>query len=97
MAVFLAGAPTVLLVLTGRTETLAEVASFLHLVMYALICFALLAIRRRHPAWYAPVFRTPAYPVVPVLGGVASLALTAFMGALSTVLGAAVLTAAAAW
>lgn len=43
------------------------------------------------------MFRTPAYPVVPVLGGVASLALTAFMGALSTVLGAAVLTAAAAW
>lgn len=97
MAVFLAGVPTVLLVLTGRTETLAEVASFLHLVMYALMCFALLALRRRRPAWYAPVFRTPAYPVVPVLGGLTSVALIAFMGGLSIVLGGAVLTAAAAW
>lgn len=97
VAVLLAGVPTVLLVLTGRTETLAEVASFLHLVMYGLMCAALLALRRRRPAWYAPVFHTPGYPVVPVLGGLASLGLIAFMSGLSILLGVVVLAAAVGW
>ncbi|MDX1657572.1 MAG: universal stress protein [Nitriliruptorales bacterium] len=97
LAVLLAGIPTVLLVISGRTETLAEVASFLHLVMYGLMCVALLALRRRKPAWYAPEFHTPGYPVVPALGAIASFGLIAFMGGWSIVIGAAVLLMALAW
>jgi amino acid transporter/nucleotide-binding universal stress UspA family protein len=97
VSLLLAGIPTAGLILAGRTEVLAEVASFLHLVMYGLICFALVVLRRQDPTWYAPVFRSPGYPVLPLLGGVASFALIGFMEPLSMGLGAAVLVGALGW
>lgn len=91
------GATTVLLVGFGRTEVLAEVASFLHLVMYGLICVVLIVIRERDPVWYQPSFRCPGYPVVPAVGAVLSFGLIAFMQPLSQVLGVAVGVIAVAW
>ncbi len=88
---------TVVLVSTGRTEVLAEVASFLHLIMYGLICVVLTTIRRREPAWYEPAFECPGYPVVPVVGGLASFALIGFMQPLSQVLGVVLSLVAAGW
>jgi APA family basic amino acid/polyamine antiporter len=96
-ALSLVGGVTVVLVATGRTAVLAEVASFLHLVMYGLICVALLVIRRRDPAWYDPAFECPGYPAVPVVGGVASFALIAFMQPLSRLLGVVLSLVAVAW
>ncbi|GGC66866.1 APC family permease [Haloferax sulfurifontis] len=97
VALALVGGPTVVLVAVGRTEVLAEVASFLHLVTYGLICVALVALRRSNPAWYDPSFRVPGYPVVPVLGAVASFSLVAFMQPLSQAVGVVVALAALAW
>jgi Amino acid transporters len=91
------GGVTVLLVATGRTEVLAEVASFLHLIMYGLICVVLVTIRRRNPAWYDPAFECPGYPAVPIVGGVASFALIGFMQPLSQILGVVLALVAAAW
>ncbi|WEL27954.1 APC family permease [Haloferax volcanii] len=97
VALALVGGPTVVLVAVGRTEVLAEVASFLHLVTYGLICVALIALRRSNPAWYDPSFRVPGYPVVPVLGALASFSLVAFMQPLSQAVGVVVALAALAW
>lgn len=97
VALALAGGPVVVLASTGRVEVLAEVASFLHLVMYGLVCFALIALRRSPPDWYDPDFRTPLYPVVPALGGVASFALIYYMQRASKIVGVFVMVAAAAW
>lgn len=91
------GGTTVALVAFGRTETLAEVASFLHLIMYGLICVALLVIRRRDPAWYEPSFRCPGYPAVPIVGAISSFALIYFMQPLSQVLGVVVTIVALGW
>ena len=91
------GGVTVVLVATGRTEVLAEVASFLHLVMYGLTCVALIVIRRRDPDWYDPAFETPGYPAVPIIGGGASFALILFMQPLSRALGVILTFAAVAW
>jgi len=91
------GGVTVALVATGRTEVLAEVASFLHLIMYGLICVALIVIRRRDPTWYDPSFESPGYPVVPVVGGVASFALIVFMQPLSQILGVVLTVVAVGW
>jgi amino acid transporter len=91
------GGIAVALVATGETQVLAEVASFLHLVMYGLICFALIAIRRREPSWYDPAFETPGYPAVPLVGGVASFALIFYMRPLSQVLGGILTVVAAGW
>ncbi|MHC3439475.1 APC family permease [Natrialbaceae archaeon A-gly3] len=97
VALALVGGPVVLLVTTGQTEVLAEVASFLHLVMYGLICVALLVIRREDPEWYNPDFKTPAYPVLPAVGAISSFGLIAFMQPLSQVIGVFVMVGALVW
>jgi amino acid transporter len=96
-ALGMAGGPILLLTATGRVELLAEVASFLHLVMYGLTCVALIALRRDEPDWYDPDFRVPGYPAVPAVGAVASFGLIAFMQPLSQVVGLLVMIATAGW
>ncbi|MFP4590760.1 MAG: APC family permease [Halobacteriales archaeon] len=93
----LAGVPILALTASGRVELLAEVASFLHLVMYGLICVALLVLRRSPPEWYEPTFRVPGYPVLPALGALASFGLIAFMDPLSIAVGIAVTAVALGW
>ncbi|WP_222917175.1 APC family permease [Natrinema sp. SYSU A 869] len=97
IALGMAGGPILVLVATGRVELLAEVASFLHLVMYGLICVALLVLRRNEPEWYDPDFRVPGYPVVPILGALASFALIGFMRPVSQLVGIAIMIATAGW
>jgi amino acid transporter len=89
--------PVVVLVASGAVEILAEVASFLHLVMYGLMCIALLALRRDEPDWYDPAFRVPGYPVVPILGALASFALIGFMQLASQLIGLGLMVVAAGW
>jgi amino acid transporter len=97
VALGMAGGPVLVLVATGQVEVLAEVASFLHLVLYGLICVALLVLRRDEPDWYDPDFRTPGYPVVPVLGALASFALIGFMQPASQIIGLAIMVATGGW
>jgi len=97
VALLLAGGPIVGLILVGRVEVLAEVASLLHLVMYGLMCVALLVLRHRQPDWYDPSFRCPGSPVLPAVGGLASFGIIAFMNPLSIAVGTAILAIAAAW
>jgi APA family basic amino acid/polyamine antiporter len=97
VALGMAGGPILALTATGRVEILAEVASFLHLVMYGLICVALIALRRNEPEWYDPDFRVPGYPAVPIIGAVASFALIGFMQRLSKILGFAIMLGTAGW
>jgi len=97
VALTLAGVPTLLLVASGETEILAEVASILSLVMYGLICVSLIAMRRDEPEWYDPDFRVPAYRVIAGLGAVASFGLIAFMQRTSQIIGVVVMVVAAGW
>jgi APA family basic amino acid/polyamine antiporter len=97
VALAMAGGPVLVLVALGEVEVLAEVASFLHLVMYGLMCVALIAMRRDEPEWYDPDFRVPAYPLVAGVGAVASFGLIAFMQPASQVIGIAIMLAAAGW
>ena len=97
VALGLAGGPIVVLAATGQVALLAEVASFLHLVMYGLICVALIRLRRERPSWYDPSFRCPAGFAVAGVGGLASIALIAFMQPASIGVGAAIMAAAYGW
>lgn len=63
------GLTMLLLVAIGRhLELLAEVAGFLSLVLYSLITLACMLMRYAKLDWYKPSFRTPGYPLVPLLG-----------------------------
>jgi APA family basic amino acid/polyamine antiporter len=97
VALLAAGGPILLLVATGQVNVLAEVASFLHLVMYGLICLALLVLRRSDPDWYDPSFRMPGAPVLPAIGGLASFALIGFMDPASIIIGGGIMVAAFVW
>jgi APA family basic amino acid/polyamine antiporter len=97
VALGMAGGPVIVLAATRQVELLAEVASFLHLIMYGLMCVALLAIRRDEPEWYDPEFRVPGGPMIPVVGALASFGLIAFMNPTSIVVGAVVILATAGW
>jgi amino acid transporter len=97
VALLAAGGPILALVATGRVELLAEVASFLHLIMYGLMCVALIVLRRRDPAWYSPSYRVPGYPVLPGVGALASFGLIAFMQPVSIGIGIAVMIMSYLW
>jgi len=97
VALGLAGGPIVVLSATGQVELLAEVASFLHLVMYGLICVGLIQLRRESPSWYDPSFRCPAGFAVAGVGALASFALIAFMRPASIGVGVGVMLAAYGW
>jgi len=97
VALGMAGGPVVVLAATREVQLLAEVASFLHLVMYGLMCVALLAIRRDEPEWYDPDFRVPGGPAIPVVGALASFGLIGFMNPTSIGVGVLVIAATAGW
>lgn len=97
ISIVMVSAPVIALILLGRVETLAEVASALHLLLYGLMCVAVLLLRRSEPDWYDPDFRAPGHPVVPLLGAASSFAMIAFMNWLSIVIGAGVVAAASLW
>ncbi len=97
IALSMTAGPILVLVATGRVTTLAEVASFLHLVMYGLICISVLVLRRRDPDWYQPAFRTPAAPALPLLGAGCSFGLLVFMDPVSIVLGTLVMIGCYGW
>jgi APA family basic amino acid/polyamine antiporter len=97
VALGMAGGPVVVLAATREVQLLAEVASFLHLIMYGLICVALVAIRRDRPEWYDPDFRVPGGPVIPLIGAIASFGLIAFMNPLSILVGLGVIVVTSGW
>ncbi|MEF8887165.1 MAG: APC family permease [Haloarculaceae archaeon] len=97
VALGMAGGPVVVLAATRQVQLLAQVASFLHLIMYGLMCVALVAIRRDRPDWYDPDFRVPGGPVIPVIGALASFGLIAFMDPTSIGVGVAVILVTAGW
>lgn len=97
VALVAVGLPIAALTLANRLELLAEVASLLHLLLYALICVALLVLRRRRPIWYAPTFRVPGGSVIPTLGAVASVAVVPFMQPLSLAVGGGLIVLSLGW
>ncbi|MBT8078860.1 MAG: APC family permease [Gammaproteobacteria bacterium] len=96
-AILLVGVAVATLTLLGDLKTLAEVASALHLLIYALICGALLRQRSQSPDEYTPTFRVPAARLVAVSGAACCLGLLAFMEPIALAIGAGVLVAAVAW
>ena len=97
VALGMAGGPVVVLAATRQVQLLAEVASFLHLIMYGLMCVALLAIRRDRPEWYDPDFVVPGGPVIPVLGALSSFGLILFMDPMSMAVGLSIIVVTAGW
>lgn len=61
------GGLAVLLAMTGRAETLAEISSALFMVSYSLLSISALVMRRVRPSRYNPKFHAPLFPFLPIL------------------------------
>lgn len=57
----------------------------------------MLVVRRRDPEWYDPSYRVPGYPVVPVVGALASAGLVVFMQPASIGIGVVVMALSYLW
>ncbi|MGW8267058.1 MAG: amino acid permease, partial [Longimicrobiales bacterium] len=86
-AIIVTGALTFLVILVGDIEILAEAAGLLHLLLYGLMSLACIILRGARPAAYRPVFRTPFFPLVPLMGALACFGVIFFMEPVSLFLG----------
>ena len=76
---------------------LAEAASVLHLIVFALLNIAVIVFRETDAPGYDPSFKVPLYPVVPILGATLSLGLIFFMEFWPRVLAVVFIVGAVAW
>jgi hypothetical protein len=86
-AIVVTGGLTVLVILIGDIELLAEAAGLLHLLLYGLMSLACIILRGARPAAYDPVFRTPLFPLVPLLGALGCFAVIFYMEPITLLLG----------
>jgi amino acid transporter/nucleotide-binding universal stress UspA family protein len=87
----------ILTVLGRHLELLAEVAGFLSLVLYALITIAAMVMRHAALDWYRPSFKTPGFPMVPLLGLFGCLFVVANTSRLTLFIGYLILAGSFAW
>ena len=74
-----AGVVTILILLVGDVSRAGAVSSLIFLVTFALAHWICILIRQRSGD-QPPPFRTPLFPAVPLIGGLACLALAIFQG-----------------
>jgi len=79
IALILVAAPVAIMLIRSKLEIFAEVASLLHLIIYAGICLSVIKLRVTNPTWYIPTFRIPAAKAVAGFGAVSCLILAFFM------------------
>lgn len=92
------GLTMLILVFLGRhLELLAEVAGFLSLVLYSLITLACMIMRYAKLDWYKPSFRTPGYPLVPVLGLLGCIFVIVNTSRVSLIIGYMIIAASFLW
>jgi len=94
------GIITLVLIAVGvGIGTLAEVASFMYLVTYALVHVAVVVLRRADPEAYDPSFQIPSvlYPAVPVLGCIACVAILLQMSVIVQAIGTVIVVLGVAW
>jgi amino acid transporter len=97
ISLLLSGSIIAVLLILGGLETLAEVASFLHLIMYGSMCVSLLLLRKKTPEWYEPDFELPGYFLIALLGGLASFAIIGFMNKITIVSGITLMLLSVVW
>ncbi len=98
-SILVTGAMIVLFVILLGTDVglLAEAASVLHLIVFALLNVAVIVFRETDAPGYDPDFEVPLYPIVPILGAVCSLGLIAFMDFWPQVIAVGFVVGAVAW
>ncbi len=92
------GLTMILLVILGsHLELIAEVGAFLSLLLYAFISLACMVMRHAEQDWYRPSFKTPAYPLVPILGLLGCLFVMGLTSRPTILIGLAIISGSLIW
>ncbi len=68
VAILTTGAIIIFIVATQEVDEIAKMAGAFQILVYILVCGALIAFRERDLEWYTPEFHTPGYPWVQLFG-----------------------------
>ncbi|AFZ73723.1 amino acid permease [Natronobacterium gregoryi] len=68
VAILTTGAIIIFIVATQEVDEIAKMAGAFQILVYILVCGALIAFRERDLEWYDPDFHTPGYPWVQLFG-----------------------------
>ncbi len=90
-------ASMIVVLLVFDVEAVAKLASAFQLVLFALICIAVIVMRESRIDSYKPGFRAPLYPWLQIAGVLIALWLISEMGALAIAFTAALLLGCVAW
>ena len=96
-AIGITGALILVFILIAPINTLAELGSVLHLVIYGLLNIALIVMREANVEDYDPSFTVPLYPFTPIIGAILSFALIIYISPFVRWLGLGVVAFAAGW
>jgi len=94
VAILLVSVPIAALVFVNNLEFFAQVASFLHLVIYAGICLSIFKLRREMPSWYQPTFRVLHGKIIGVVGALCCFTLIVFLDFMSIIVGSGIIVSA---
>jgi nucleotide-binding universal stress UspA family protein len=86
-AIGITGALILVFIVVAPINTLAELGSVLHLVIYGLLNIALIVMREADVPDYDPSFTVPLYPATPIVGALASFALIYYITGFVVLLG----------
>ncbi|ELY49630.1 amino acid permease [Natronolimnohabitans innermongolicus] len=73
VAILTTGAIIIFIVATQNVDEIAKMAGAFQILVYILVCGALIAFRERDLEWYNPDFHTPGYPWVQLFGIVSGI------------------------
>jgi amino acid transporter/nucleotide-binding universal stress UspA family protein len=96
-SIALTGGLILLFIVIGDVKTLAKAGSVLHLIVYGLLNLALVVMREADTPEYQPDYTVSFYPVVPIVGTIASFGLIAFMDVIEIVLSLVFVAVAVLW
>jgi len=97
LAVVLTVAVIVAILLTLDATKIAKLASAFQLLMFALVCLAVIVMRESRIASYDPGYRSPFYPWMQIFGLLSPFVLIAEMGALALVFSFGLIAVSVAW
>lgn len=91
IALILITVPIAIILIRSKIEVFAQIASFLHLIIYAGICLSVLKLRTTKPNWYIPTFRVHLVKIVAGLGALSCIGLLFFMQKLTIIISLGIL------
>lgn len=79
-SILLVGGIVLALIAFLNIETIVKYGSSFNIIIFALVNFSLIILRRVEPSWYKPTFRSPLFPWLQITGALGSLVFMPFLG-----------------